>query len=527
MANLFEKKDRHIIPNWRSFENTAKLGELNGSKSIDLDSSFRPDITDLLEDWEDTKSIGVAGDILGVALVCNQENNPTVREISNFILQNKNLATNAIISAAESILKPKSTAIELNFDINSPNIFDDKSSLIEIHVKIQSLKRKLIDNPYNPINWVEIARYYSILGQEKKAERAIKNALFLSPENRFVLRSVARFFVHTGDFEFAHDIVRKSELTKHDPWLLATEVSLATLRERNSKFAKTGLQIVESGNFHPFNITELAGSLATLEMKNSSLKQSKKLFEKSLIKPNDNSLAQAEWASQEEKKLNPINPLQFQVVNSFEAMARDFSSQKKWQESIDCSKKWFFDLPFSKMAVLFGNEIASSKLKDHNQAVEIAKLGLISHPNDAHLLNNIIYSLCLQNKIEEAEEYLKSVRKEDMLAKNENGICLTATRGLYLFRKGFHDIGRQLYLESIQMAQESGNVYLNSLALVNYIREEILLGEEDLTEIIPHLNRIAKHYEGKDIADDANEVLELFHNKEKKDRLDNGKKELK
>lgn len=168
MANLFEKKDRHIIPNWRSFENTAKLGELNGSRSLDLDSSFRPDISDLLEDWEDAKSIGIAGDILGVALVCNQENNSTIREISNFVLQNKDFATEAIISAAECILKPKSTVIELNFDINSPGIIDDKSSLIEIHVKIQSLKRKLIDNPNNPISWVEIARYYSILGQEKK-----------------------------------------------------------------------------------------------------------------------------------------------------------------------------------------------------------------------------------------------------------------------------------------------------------------------------------------------------------------------
>ena len=37
---------------------------------------------------------------------------------------------------------------------------------------------------------------------------------------------------------------------------------------------------------------------------------------------------------------------------------------------------------------------AFNKLKDNLQAVEIAKLGLLSHPNDPHLLNNIIYSLC-------------------------------------------------------------------------------------------------------------------------------------
>lgn len=512
MANLFEKKARHIIPNWRSFENTAKLGELNGSKGINLDSSFRPDISDLVEDWEDFKTIGVAGDILGVALVCNQEDDPKVREISNFILQNKQLATNAIIEAAQNVLKPKNETIELNFDIKKPNSFDDKSNLFEIYIKINSLKKHLTKNPYNSISWIEIARYYSILGQEAKAERAIKNAFFLSPENRFVLRSVARFFVHIGDFELAHDIIRKSELTKHDPWLLATEISLATLRERGSRFTKSGLQIVESGSFHPFNITELAGALATLEMKNSNIKKSKKLFEQSLIQPNDNSLAQAEWASQEDKKLDPINSSQFQLVNSFEAVAMELCDQEKWQESIDFSQKWFLDLPFSKRSVLFGSQIASSKLNNHDQAVELGKLGLISHPNDAHLLNNIIYSLCLQNKTEEAEKYLNDVKKDDINSKDDTGICLTATRGLYLFRKGFPDIGRQLYMESMKMAKDSGNRYLNSLALVNFIREEILIGKfNEVEEIIPRIAKIAKHYEQEDIANEANRVLELFN----------------
>ncbi len=199
MSDLFEKKDRHVIPNWRSFENTAKLGELNGSRGIELNSSFRPDISDLIEDWDNSKSIGVAGDILGAALVCNQQNNPTVREISHFVLQNKAIATKAIIEAAQNVLKPKNSNIELNFDINSTDIFDNKKNLIELHVKINVLKRQLIENPWNSINWVDIARLYSILGQDKKAEKAIKNALYLSPENRFILRSVARFFVHIGD----------------------------------------------------------------------------------------------------------------------------------------------------------------------------------------------------------------------------------------------------------------------------------------------------------------------------------------
>ena len=148
------------------------------------------------------------------------------------------------------------------------------------------------------------AVFYTIIGQEEKAKRAIKNALFLAPENRFVLRSMARFFVHLGEegIAFAHDTIKRSQITKHDPWIIATEISLATLRQRSSTLAKSGLQLVESGLFHPFNISELASSLATLELKNGKIKNSKKLFINSLTSPNDNSLAQAEWASQEAKR---------------------------------------------------------------------------------------------------------------------------------------------------------------------------------------------------------------------------------
>mgnify|MGYP001377336819 CR=1 FL=1 len=511
MADFFEKKFRHLIPNWRSFENTAKLGELNGSKSIELNSSFKPDISDLIEDWNELKNIGIAGDLLGAALVSNQETNATVVEVAKFVLENKKLVSPALLDAARTVLKTKKETIELSHDIIAPETFNDKSNLFEIHKKINLLKKKLINNQYNPINWVEIARYYSILGQEKKAERAIKNALFLAPENRFILRSVARFFVHIGDVDFAHYVVRNSELTKHDPWLLATEIALATLRDKNSKFTKEGFQIIKFGDFHPFNITELASSLATLELKNSRIKNSKKLFEQSLISPNDNSLAQAEWASQEEKKIGLIKPEKFKLVNSFEALARDFSEQKRWDESIEFSKQWFFDMPFSRMSVLFGSEIASRKLKDHNQAVDVAKLGLLSHPNDPHLLNNITYYLCLQNKLEEAIEYLEKVKKDDINSRSANGICLTATRGLYYFRKGSPEIGRQLYFESMKMSQEIGDTYLNALAFVNYAREEILIGTDDLTSIIPNLEKISKYYEGKDISNDAKEILTILN----------------
>ncbi len=516
MAHFFEKKDRHVIPNWRSFDNTVKLGELNGSKGIELISNFKPDISDILEDWteEDNKNIGVAGDILGVALVSNQEKNPVIIEIAKFVLQNESIAPKALAFAAKGILKPLNDKV-INLDFDSIELFQNETSLIIFYKKINDLKNKLRENPNNSINWIEIGRLYAIIGQSLKAERAIRNALFLSPENRFILRNMTRFFVHSGEagISFAHDIIRKSNLVNHDPWLLSTEISLATLRGRNSKFIKHGQKIIDSNSFHPFNITELASSLATIEMKNSNIKKSRKLFDQSLNKPNDNSLAQAEWASQEEKNLFTINSSQMNLANSYEAVARDFAEKGNWIKAIEYSKKWFLDLPFSKGSILFGNNIALKKLKDHKIAVDVGMLGLRSHPHDPHLLNNIIYSLCIQNKTDEAEQLFNKVDKTDLTSKSIHNVCLLATQGLLSYRKGNPEKARRFYLEALSLAKEIGNNSLVSTALTNMTREEIILGQKDLSDVIPKLMDIAKKSNDEDLKEDIKIVVDLYNEK--------------
>jgi len=511
MAIFFEKKDRHVIPNWRTFENTTYLGELNASKSIDLNTSFKPDIDDLLEDWKYYKNMGVAADLLGVATICNQKNNPIIQEISDFVLNQKNNSTPALINVAFSIKNNEDSEKTSMFELDSIENFMLRN-LGVLFQKINHLKKKIINNPYNPIAWVELARLYTINGQDNKAEAAIKNALFLAPENRFVLRSMARFFARIGDFEFAHDHIRKSSLVHSDPWVIATEIALADIRGRNSKFAKLGIDLIQSDSFHPFNICELSSSIATLEMKNSKIKSSKKFFEKSLIHPNDNALAQAKWASQENNNLLLINPTQINVKNSYEALANNEAECKEWEKAIEYSKKWFLDLPFSKRSILFGNNIALCKLKNHKQAIDIAKLGLISHPRDPQLLNNIAYSLCLDNQLIEAENTLNEAKQTEYDSHNElNLICLIATRGLLHFRKKENDCGRKLYLKALEMTKSVNNYYLNSLALVNYVREEIYAKEIDVSAFIPQLHEIKKKYEGKDIADLVDETIKIYN----------------
>ena len=516
MANFIEKKDRNVIPNWRSFVNTANLGELNSSENLKLDSSFKPDISDLELDWKKSNNLGTAGDIIGVALICNQEENKTVQEAAKYVLKKKQQnVTSALIEAAITILRPKQTKIEINSDLSTLEDFGEKESLKNIFIFVHQIKKKLIKNPKNAILWVELARYYSILGQDIHANKAMNNAVYLAPENRFVLRSASRFYCHFGDLERSHDILRKAELTRFDPWLIASEVALSTLRGRGSRFAKIGLNIIGQKSFHPFNISELSSSLATLELQNGNFKNSKKLFSNSLIQPNDNALAQAEWVSQEEDILLFHDLESFNLDNSYEALALEYFEKGLWDKAIEYSKKWFIDLPFSKGPLLFANNIASRKLKNHDLAFKFVKLGLVSHPRDSQLLNNIIYSLCVQNKLDEAGQYLEKVNSSDFNKNNSNGICLTATKGLFYFRLGDPINGRKFYYDALSRSKSINNKKLNSLALINYVREELIFNQIDISFLIPKLEKIIRYYQSEDLAEEAREILELYNKKKK------------
>jgi len=489
MAFFFEERNRLVIPNWRSFSNTAKIGELNGSRKLRIEKSFTPDISDLVEDWLENQTIGVAGDLLGTAIVCNRESDPNVIAAAKFIMNNKNYISKELRDTADLILRNDTDVNQPILDQDNFEAFQEKANLYFIYRRIREIRARLRNNPSNSILWVEMARFYAILGQNEKAERAIKNAMNLSPDNRFVLRSMSRFFVHCGKTDYAHDFIKKLPITKFDPWITATEISLATKRGRYSKFIKQGTSVVNSSNFHPFNISELNSSLGTLEM-NSSFKKSKKFFKDSLINPNDNVLAQAEWASHKNNKLLSINPNDFDVSNTFEANARNSSDQGDWEEAIDYAKMWFLDMPFSRGAIMFGSEIAANNLNNHKEAAYIYKAGITSHPNDPQMLNNLVYSLCLDNNLKEAELFLQKFNSIINNTYTENKICMIATRGLYFYRKGYFDLGDKFYSEAIELAAEKKNQKLANQAFVNYVREMKLskqILEPEFTEKIDEL----------------------------------------
>ena len=52
MANLFEHKDRRVVPNWRSFGKTTRLGELNSFQMEKSNDTEETSIVDYVIDWK-------------------------------------------------------------------------------------------------------------------------------------------------------------------------------------------------------------------------------------------------------------------------------------------------------------------------------------------------------------------------------------------------------------------------------------------------------------------------------------------
>lgn len=514
MANLFEHKDRRVVPNWRSFGKTTTLGELN---SFQIDNGLIDQETGIEEyiiDWKLNNTVIHAADLLSAAVVNNKKDNKIVIEAANFILQNQEKATLSQISLANGILN-KTVEKDLSERFNEITL-DNLPTFINpepIRVKIKETKNLLSLYPNNAILYVELSRYYSILGQEHQSIRAMKIALQLAPNNRFVLRCATRLFAHydneNNDYiDYIHYYLRKSPMTLIDPWLSSAEISIATIKNQTSKFIKKGIDLVNSKNISPFNFTELASSIGTVELLFGGKKKSREFFNKALISPNDNSLAQIEWASIKDNTLD-INPSIFNVKMNFEALALDNFQNKDYENALDNAAKWFIDMPFSKRPIMFGSNLASTILKDQQKSISFLNAGLVSHPNDPQLINNLAYALALDNKPTEAFEHLRKIKNEEDYD-DVTQICLTATRGLAAFRSGVPDAGRTLYLKAIERTNKINNKELNWIAILNYAREEIRVKSKYVEQIMEAVAQIPNNEKDFEISVLKQDIIEAY-----------------
>jgi tetratricopeptide (TPR) repeat protein len=467
MDTIAEQR-RNIIPRWRDFKTTLRLGELRSTERLS-DDEIDESVEEQLLAWEANKSLSFATDLVGAGLILGQSER--IQEAIDFILSPQSESTDLqrrIAKRASNASWPCSDANPEITTTSSHELIDKSEELV------RRFRRELREAPRDPVKQVELSRQYAILGSREKAIRAMDVALALAPNNRFVLRSAARLFVHVLEFERAHHILKRARSLRRDPWLLAAEIGVSSLMEKSSAHTKVGMVALEDDNFSYFETSELASALATLEMTNANYKLARKLFAKALTTPTENSVAQAEWASREVGHLS-VRVEDLNVPRKYEALTLSHFNEGRFDEAVGAGKNWILDQPFAVTPVLFTGLVANI-IEDFDLSEKIYSFGLAANPTNACLRNNLAFALASKNDPKAAELELDRI---DRAALNvQSRIAIMATEGLIEFRKGNDLQGRALYRRAIQIAEDNKEQAYAMRALVYLAREELLSGTE-------------------------------------------------
>lgn len=493
MASFNEIDKRNVLPNWRSYIKTAISGEFQSSNKQNFSIPLFP-LDEYIFAWKENKNIPFASDLVSAAMTNGQTENLEVLEAAKYIIAHSEDCSNTQVICAQSILSDNKFK-NIRNDIG----LADKLSCIkdkETHYResIRILKQQNLLFPYNAINYCELARYYANLGQWEKAKKMMHTAILLAPESRYISRSAARLFSHIEEYDVAHKVLIKNPGLLKDPWIIASEIAVNTAIGRSSKYIKRGQELIASGNYNPFSCSELASALATLEINHGNRKKCRNYMNIALQRPNDNSLAQAEWIIHKDQNVGFIFGDYSYLQNKAEADCRYAYFREDYSTALSVGVDWIADYPFDLDPIYFTAEMAYTYLKKYDTAIDIINLGLRSNPEDLGLLNNLAYCYALSGQVLKAESILDKINLNAINVPNNTKICLTATRGLVEYRKGNIESGRMLYMKAMTDAQGLGcEKGLIEKALLNFIREEIMFNTNYDTGLLSLMDNVTSN----------------------------------
>ncbi|MER8977914.1 hypothetical protein [Mesorhizobium sp. M0870] len=352
-------------------------------------------------------------------------------------------------------------------------------------------------NPNDPIAWVELAFAQTVKGHTGAAKRSMTVALHLAPDNRHVLRSASRLFLHTGEKDRAHDLLLRSPSTRTDPWLLAAEIALAEVAERDPRFFKHALRVLDDGGLPPHQITELAGATATRELLDGSRKKAKRMFMQSMVAPTGSSLAQAEWATPRLGAEIVLASRFRSTIEPYEAESFHLYREARFSEVPSACQKWAEVDPFSIRPFEFGSA-AAGHAGNIEKAEELARLGLARRPNSPLLVNCLAYALASLGRLDEAELVIKKLKLSD--EDKPLALLTAANKGLIEFRRGNFDQGRALYHEASEGFIRIGQRVSSAHARVYLAREAVIAGLPDAKKLVSEAQDAMKSFPNSEAA---------------------------
>lgn len=429
-------KDRRMLPIWRSFSALQGSDELlfrEGSRYKAGSRVASDEYTEKLADWRASPNIYTAVELVNAGIVESLESEIT--QAARFILDSNIAVTEPLKNIAAAVLI-RNKEIERNVDVQE--------------IGKSFWRRRTNEYPRDPVGWIELARLHFTDGLVERASRCMEIAIKLEPNSRFVVRAATRFFNLVGDNERAYRIIRRNEKTQFDPWLVSVEIALSALVDKRSYFLKKGIELIDSGKFYPSTLTELQASIGTEYFKDGAAKKGKKLFRSSLISPNLNSLAQAEWISTRIEKLD-IKESSFRTLrDAWEAVStRAFIEEGNIGKALVATKEWLKEEPFN-IDIHVAGAIIGGIAEKYDESIEIANSGLKLDRESMKLRNSLSFSLARNGDVAGAIDVLGGMKPVEALDRN----VWMANRGLCAFRIGEVESGIAFYLVAIESFKE-------------------------------------------------------------------------
>jgi len=446
---------RQLVPRWRPWRTTARLGESASSTRRRHEATVF-DNERALSRFRDRPNVGRAAELLTTALV-HDYRNEEIQAIAGDYLSDRRPLLREL--AAVTRMDPDERVHQAaRVEHRDPR------------KRIAQLKVLLTREPSNALRWSDLAREYTVLAQSAKATSAIRVALLLAPENRFVLRSAATLYVQIDEKDRAVRLLETAPNLTVDPWVLAPYVAISDLADHKSHHHRDAVRLLQDEDIGQRDLAELAAALGTAEVNAGSGRRGRQLLRRSAEDPTENSLAQVEWMSARLRS-RLVDTTLSDVLRDFEARARRAAYDGRWDVAVTSSSQWLDDQPFSADAACFGS-FCAWMAKDWAKSNRIANDGLRSNPGHPVLLNNAAVALVEAGELAKAGEILSHSR--GVRAQSRERAFLAATEGMFFFRIGMVEAGRHRYNRIITFFEDNHEDEIAARAALILAREEIL-----------------------------------------------------
>lgn len=439
---------RRVVPQWTKSTDPGIRFLKNDSDSLlkrenSLSDADLDQLKKVASEFEAEPSIGLAADALRFGL--SQPDNEKLRIVAGYVLNSQSIVPIGLRRLAEAIHTGDITKASLHgpLDLNKP-----------VHAAIHDTRRWLSRFPRDSLSWLDLGRLHAAAGNTLSAKQAVQTAHALSPQNRTILRGTSRFFLHAREPDIALSVLDQTARTEKDPWLMAGHLAISSILGKTSRFVKKAKKIVASDAYAPHEITELAGSLATLELEAGYNKEARRLFNISLVEPNENVLAQVQWASKQ-LNLEPDLPEEW-LQNPISSEAGYYHSllNDQFEGALANALNWHIDEPFASRPMIGASFIAGIS-GNFTDASNYARQGLISEPENAMLLNNLAFSTGAQGDLENAERIIRKIAALERKALSPHTL---ANLGMLAYLRNEHVLGAQLYETATQLYRKQRRI---------------------------------------------------------------------